>query len=68
MTLGHLRHPQALVDRYSDITEHAAFYLDPHVCMRCRYRSTGVAMAMSALSRLEYLRRGALSPARDATG
>ena len=39
-TLGQLRHPQSLVDRYSDLTEHAVFYLDPHVCMRCRYRST----------------------------
>jgi lipopolysaccharide biosynthesis regulator YciM len=38
--LGHLEHPRDLVDRYSDITEHAVFYLDPHVCMRCRYRST----------------------------
>jgi lipopolysaccharide biosynthesis regulator YciM len=39
-TLGHLGHPPALVDRYRDLTQHAVFYLDPHVCMRCRYRST----------------------------
>ena len=39
-TLGQLGHPQALVDRYSDLTQHAVFYLDPHVCMHCRYRST----------------------------
>jgi lipopolysaccharide biosynthesis regulator YciM len=38
--LGQLRHPPALVDRYSDLTRHAVFYLDPHICMRCRYRST----------------------------
>jgi lipopolysaccharide biosynthesis regulator YciM len=38
--LGQLRHPPALVDRYGELTEHAVFYLDPHVCMRCRYRST----------------------------
>jgi lipopolysaccharide biosynthesis regulator YciM len=38
--LGQLRHPASLVDRYSDVTQHAVFYLDPHVCMRCRYRST----------------------------
>jgi lipopolysaccharide biosynthesis regulator YciM len=38
--LGELRHPPGLVDRYTDLTEHAVFYLDPHVCMRCRYRST----------------------------
>lgn len=38
--LAQLGHPPALVDRYSDLTQHAVFYLDPHVCMRCRYRST----------------------------
>ena len=38
--LGQLRHPPSLVDRYGELTEHAVFYLDPHVCMRCRYRST----------------------------
>jgi lipopolysaccharide biosynthesis regulator YciM len=38
--LGQLRYPNTLVDRYSELTRHAVFYLDPHVCMRCRYRST----------------------------
>jgi len=38
--LGQLHHPEALVDRYTELTQHAVFYLDPHVCMRCRYRST----------------------------
>jgi lipopolysaccharide biosynthesis regulator YciM len=38
--LGQLRHPASLVDRYRELTQHAVFYLDPHVCMRCRYRST----------------------------
>jgi lipopolysaccharide biosynthesis regulator YciM len=38
--LGQLRHPTTVVDRYSELTQHAVFYLDPHVCMRCRYRST----------------------------
>ena len=39
-TLGQLQYPSSLVDRYGELTEHAVFYLDPHVCMRCRYRST----------------------------
>jgi lipopolysaccharide biosynthesis regulator YciM len=39
-TLGQLHNPPSLVDRYRDLAEHAVFYLDPHVCMRCRYRST----------------------------
>jgi lipopolysaccharide biosynthesis regulator YciM len=38
--LGQLSHEPSLVDRYSELTRHAVFYLDPHVCMRCRYRST----------------------------
>jgi len=39
-TLAQLGHPAALGERYSELTKHAVFYLDPHVCMRCRYRST----------------------------
>ena len=30
----------ALVRRYMELTREAVFYLDPHVCRRCRYRST----------------------------
>jgi len=30
----------ALVRRYVDLARDAVFYLDPHVCTRCRYRST----------------------------
>ena len=30
----------ALVGRYVDITRESVFYLDPHVCTHCRYRST----------------------------
>jgi len=32
--------PKALVARYIDLTRNSIFYLDPHVCVRCRYRST----------------------------
>jgi len=39
-TLSRLHLPQALVDRYVDLTRDAVFYLDPHICIRCRYRST----------------------------
>jgi lipopolysaccharide assembly protein B len=38
--LSALGHPASLVGRYTDLTQHAVFYLDPHVCIRCRYRST----------------------------
>ncbi len=39
-TLRQLRLDPALVDRYVDLAGHAVFYLDPHVCLHCRYRST----------------------------
>lgn len=29
-----------LVRRYVELTHDAVFYLDPHICIRCRYRST----------------------------
>jgi lipopolysaccharide biosynthesis regulator YciM len=39
-TLSALHLPPALVGRYEALTRDAIFYLDPHVCLRCRYRST----------------------------
>jgi len=39
-TLSALHLPPALVNRYVELTRDAIFYLDPHVCLRCRYRST----------------------------
>ena len=39
-TLSGLGIPQALVDRYLEVTRQSIFYLDPHLCVRCRYRST----------------------------
>lgn len=38
--LSQLDLPKPLVARYIELTRDAIFYLDPHVCMRCRYRST----------------------------
>jgi lipopolysaccharide biosynthesis regulator YciM len=39
-TLSILDLPRHLVARYIEITRESVFYLDPHVCLRCRYRST----------------------------
>ena len=39
-SLSALNFPRAVVDRYMDLTRDAIFYQDPHVCIRCRYRST----------------------------
>ena len=38
--LSRLQLPAALVDQYVDLTRGAIFYVDPHICVRCRYRST----------------------------
>lgn len=38
--LSSLDLPQTLVARYIEVTRQSVFYLDPHVCTRCRYRST----------------------------
>lgn len=39
-TLSILDFAQPLVVRYVEVTRASVFYLDPHVCVRCRYRST----------------------------
>jgi len=39
-TLLHLKLAPALVKRYADLAQDAIFYVDPHICVRCRYRST----------------------------
>ncbi len=39
-TLSALDLPRHLVSRYIEVTRQSVFYLDPHVCIRCRYRST----------------------------
>jgi lipopolysaccharide biosynthesis regulator YciM len=38
--LSRLKLPAALVNQYVDLTRDAIFYVDPHICVRCRYRST----------------------------
>jgi lipopolysaccharide assembly protein B len=38
--LARLEFERTLVQRYVELTRHAVFYMDPHICMRCRYRST----------------------------
>jgi lipopolysaccharide biosynthesis regulator YciM len=38
--LSALQFDASLVRRYVHLTRDAVFYLDPHICVRCRYRST----------------------------
>jgi len=37
--LSQLGFTRARVERYMELTRHAVFYRDPHVCLRCRYRT-----------------------------
>jgi len=39
-TLTELRLAPALVNRYVSLARESIFYVDPHICIRCRYRST----------------------------
>jgi lipopolysaccharide assembly protein B len=39
-TLLELNLPPTLVNRYAALAHDAIFYVDPHICVRCRYRST----------------------------
>jgi lipopolysaccharide biosynthesis regulator YciM len=66
-TLGQLRHPVALVNRYGDLTEHAVFYLDPHICTRCRYRSTELLWQCPHCHDWNTFIEERIAPAQDAT-
>jgi lipopolysaccharide biosynthesis regulator YciM len=37
--LSQLNFTRPRVERYMELTRHAVFYRDPHVCLRCRYRT-----------------------------
>jgi len=65
--LGQLHHPPSLVDRYTGLTEHAVFYLDPHVCMRCRYRSTELLWQCPHCHDWNTFVEERIAPAQDAT-
>jgi lipopolysaccharide assembly protein B len=65
--LGELRHPAALVDRYGELTQHAIFYLDPHVCMRCRYRSTELLWQCPHCHDWNTFVEERIAPAQDST-
>jgi lipopolysaccharide biosynthesis regulator YciM len=65
--LGQLRHPSQLVNRYTELTQHAVFYLDPHVCLRCRYRSTELLWQCPHCHDWNTFVEERIAPAQDAT-
>jgi lipopolysaccharide biosynthesis regulator YciM len=56
----------ALVRRYVALTRSAVFYLDPHVCVRCRYRSTELLWQCPQCHEWNTFVEERLAPARDA--
>jgi lipopolysaccharide biosynthesis regulator YciM len=67
-TLAQLDHPASLVNRYSELTDHAVFYLDPHVCVRCRYRSTELLWQCPHCHDWNTFVEERIAPAQDVTG
>jgi len=64
-TLSALGLDPALVRRYMALTSDAVFYLDPHVCTRCRYRSTELLWQCPQCHEWNTFVEERLSPAKD---
>jgi lipopolysaccharide biosynthesis regulator YciM len=57
--------PAAAVQRYVDVSRDAVFYQDPHVCLRCRYRSTELLWQCPHCHEWNSFVEDRLTPARD---
>ncbi len=55
-----------LVGRYVELTRHSVFYLDPHVCIRCRYRSTELLWQCPHCHEWNTFVEERIAPAKDA--
>ena len=65
-TLSQLQLPARLVDRYIELTKSSVFYLDPHVCVRCRYRSTELLWQCPHCHEWNTFVEERIAPAKDA--
>jgi lipopolysaccharide biosynthesis regulator YciM len=65
-TLSALAFEAQLVRAYMDLTREAVFYLDPHVCTRCRYRSTELLWQCPQCHEWNTFVEERLTPARPA--
>ena len=63
--LSRLELNPTLVRRYADLTRDAIFYLDPHVCMRCRYRSTELLWQCPQCHEWKTFVEERIAPAKD---
>jgi lipopolysaccharide assembly protein B len=66
-TLSALGFDAALVRRYVELTRNAVFYLDPHVCVRCRYRSTELLWQCPHCHEWNTFVEERIAPAKDTT-
>lgn len=64
--LSALKLPPSLVGRYEELTRDAIFYLDPHVCLRCRYRSTELLWQCPHCHEWNTFVEERIAPAKDA--
>lgn len=67
-TLSTLHFDGRLVDRYVEDARQAVFYQDPHVCLRCHYRSTELLWQCPHCHEWNAFVEERLTPARDADG
>jgi lipopolysaccharide assembly protein B len=56
----------ALMKRYADLTRQSVFYLDPHVCQRCHYRSTELLWQCPHCHEWDTFVEDRIAPAQDA--
>ena len=64
--LNDLELDPVLVRRYTVLTHDAVFYLDPHVCTRCRYRSTELLWHCPQCHEWNTFVEERMAPAKDA--
>ena len=64
-TLSHLKLAPDLVNRYVELTQNSIFYLDPHICVRCRYRSTELLWQCPHCHEWDTFVEERIAPAKD---
>ena len=65
--LAALSFEPGLIRRYVELTREAVFYLDPHVCRRCRYRSTEPLWQCPQCHEWNTFVEERIAPAKDVT-
>jgi lipopolysaccharide assembly protein B len=58
--------PSESVERYVEMTRQSVFYLDPHVCQRCHYRSTELLWQCPHCHEWDTFVEDRIAPAQDA--